>query len=82
MSKGKIERYMRNDFGLGGISNYERPQINRALRLICDFYSPDFGDAERVSMMEFLTRMEKDDRQYRDRVNKLQEESDYLRGAL
>jgi hypothetical protein len=80
--KGRIEKYLDNVFGLGGASNYERRTINEALKFLTSFYSDNFGYAERESLLKFLNRMERQDKNCNARLDELQTESEYLREYL
>lgn len=80
--KGKIEKFMDNDFGLGGACNYERNSINDGLRVLTSFYSANLGDAERVSLLKILNRWERDDLNYRKRVESLQDEAEALKEII
>ncbi|MDD5617635.1 MAG: hypothetical protein PHG69_00935 [Candidatus Omnitrophica bacterium] len=77
--KGKIEKFMDNDFGLGGACNYERSSINDGLKVLTSFYSVNLGDAERVSLLNVLNRWERDDFNYRKRIETLQDEAEQLK---
>lgn len=81
----RIEKYLGNDFGIGGASNYERSTIDDALKLLAIFYGGSFQDTERASLIEFLNRNEgnlkKPDYKHfnRDKIDELMDEAEELK---
>lgn len=71
----RIKRFLERDFGLGGAPDYAPEQVRKALEVITAFYSPELGDVERDSILKFLWKCEREDGNYRKRVNELMAEA-------
>jgi hypothetical protein len=72
--ENNIREFIATKFGLGGIANYTWQQRDNVWKLFEIFYSSEFGDAERHSLVKFLQKMERDDNSYRERVNEAMRE--------
>jgi len=57
---GRIENFLEDDFGIGGLSNYSDEQIKSAWRVMKELFSGDFACAEIGSIAEFLTSLNTD----------------------
>lgn len=79
--KKRLANFLKNDFGLGGVANYTQEQSAAVVQLLTIFYGENFSDAERDSVVKFLAKNEKNDNDYRERIEALQDEADNLKDA-
>jgi hypothetical protein len=78
--KGKIEKFIEKDFGLGGAPNYDREQIDAVLKLFIIFYGENLASKERETILKFLNKMERADAHYKERIDMLEDEAEELKG--
>lgn len=62
----KTFKWIDRNFGIGGVENYTDEQVESLRKFLRAFFSSDFGEAERESLVEIAKKLNKLDRETRE----------------
>ena len=77
-----IEKFMDKKFGIGGASNYERSQIDTALKCIAYFMSSDLAWVERDTLARFFTEIQENYSKDHKKFNAIDDEAQEIRDGM